>query len=58
MSAPDFVVCLNCETPCYSFDWKEGQIIEALCEICGADDVDDFLTDEALEALVGSELAD
>lgn len=56
MSGPDYIVCLNCETPCYTFEWKDGQIVEALCEVCGADDVDDFITEEGLEALSAPDL--
>jgi len=51
MAGPDYIVCLECETPCYTFEWKEGKIVEALCELCGADDTDDFITEEGLEAL-------
>jgi hypothetical protein len=55
VSAPDYIVCLNCETPCYTFEWKDGKIVEALCEMCGADDVDEFITEEGLEALASPE---
>lgn len=51
MAAPDYLICLNCETPCYSFEWQEGGVSEALCLACATDDPDDFITEEALEAL-------
>lgn len=51
MAGPDYIICLNCETPCYTFEWEDGKIIEALCEMCGADDLDDFITEDGLEAL-------
>lgn len=52
MSAPDYLICLSCETPCYTFDWKDGEIVEALCLACGADDLDDFITEEGMDALI------
>src|SRR4028118_2093881 len=35
MASPDFVICLECETPCYMFEWTDGQLTEALCGACG-----------------------
>jgi translation initiation factor 2 beta subunit (eIF-2beta)/eIF-5 len=49
MSGPDYVICLNCETPCYVFEWDEGKILEAMCEVCGNDDPEQFVTAEELE---------
>jgi hypothetical protein len=51
VAAPEFVVCLECETPCYDFEWEDGVIREILCEICGEDDPDQFATSEELEAM-------
>lgn len=51
MSAPEFLICLNCETPCYTFEYKEGVVTEAMCVMCGADDVDEFATEEDMDAL-------
>lgn len=53
MSAPEYLVCLNCESPCYVFEWKEGEITEALCEVCGNDDLDEFLSPTELDELTG-----
>jgi translation initiation factor 2 beta subunit (eIF-2beta)/eIF-5 len=50
MSAPDFVICLVCDSPCYTFEWEE-EVTEALCAVCGNDDPDQFITEEDLEAL-------
>ena len=35
----DFIVCLNCDTPCYFFEYdaKKG-IVSAFCEVCANDD--------------------
>lgn len=53
MAIPDYVICLNCETPCYVFEWKDGTITEAVCEVCGNDDPSEFLTPSELEELSG-----
>lgn len=54
MSAPEYLICLNCETPCYSFEWQDDQLAEALCLICGSDDTDEFVTEEDFEAITSS----
>ena len=48
---PEFLRCINCETPCYTFEWVEGEIKEAFCLACGTEDPDEFMTDEDFEAL-------
>lgn len=52
---PEFLICLDCETPCYTFEWKEGIILEATCMMCGEEDVDTFATEEDFEALSASD---
>lgn len=51
--APDFVICLECETPCYEFEWKEGALKEAICACCGNDEVDQFASEDDIEAMAG-----
>lgn len=51
MSGPDYVICLECETPCYHFEWKDDELVEALCEMCGNEELDQFITEEGWEAL-------
>ena len=51
MSAPDYVVCLDCESPCYVFEWRDGTIREALCTVCGNDDPEEFISPSDLEEL-------
>ena len=46
MSGPEYLICLDCETPCYVFEWHDGEIKEALCEACGNDDPDQFALPE------------
>ena len=50
-SAPAYLVCLECETPCYTFEWEGGQLVEILCLACGNDDTDQFATQDDLDAL-------
>ncbi len=43
MEEVDFVVCLNCDTPCYSFEYEEKRgILSAFCAVCGNDEVKEF----------------
>ena len=55
MPAPEYLICLNCENPCYVFEWKEGELTEALCEACGNDDTEQFATAEEFDALSAPE---
>jgi hypothetical protein len=48
---PDYVICLECETPVYIFEWKDGSVTEALCELCGNDDIAQFATEDDYDAL-------
>jgi hypothetical protein len=50
---PDYLICLECETPCYGFEWRDDKPLEALCLICGNDDLEQFLTEDELETLAG-----
>lgn len=51
MSMPEYLICLNCETPCYVFEWNEEEITEAICEVCGNDEPEQFLTPDDYDAL-------
>lgn len=53
MSQPEYLICLECETPCYTFEWAEGHITEAMCMACGNDGIDQFMTEEDFDALMG-----
>lgn len=48
---PEFIICLECETPCYTFEWKQGRIQEAFCSVCGNEEPDEFVTEEGLDSL-------
>jgi hypothetical protein len=48
---PDYVICLECEAPCYVFEWREDKLIDALCTTCGNDDATQFVTEEEYEEM-------
>jgi translation initiation factor 2 beta subunit (eIF-2beta)/eIF-5 len=48
---PDYLICLECETPTYVFEWKDEKATEAVCETCGNDDPAQFATEEEYEEL-------
>jgi hypothetical protein len=48
---PDYLLCLECESPCYVFEWKEGVVKEAVCELCGNEDTQNFATEDEYEDL-------
>ena len=54
METPEYVICLNCETPCYTFEWKNGDVYEAMCPACGDDDPDEFMTEEEYDGMLSS----
>jgi hypothetical protein len=47
MSEPDYMICIECETPVYSFEWDEGKgrLRDVLCPVCGNDKVEEFQTE-------------
>ncbi len=52
MSEPEFLICVECESPCYVFDWRDEKVTDAMCEVCGNDDADTFLSQQEYEELV------
>jgi hypothetical protein len=49
MDEPEYLICLQCETPTYQFEFTNGKLASAICNTCGADDVSDFMTESELE---------
>lgn len=43
MASPEYVICLDCETPCYVFEFEDGELTEVLCEVCGNDEPEQFV---------------
>ncbi len=54
MAEPDYLICLDCETPCYVFEWEGGKLQEIVCAVCGNDDPEQFALPEDYEELIGS----
>ena len=50
-ATPEYIICLQCETPCYVFEFEDGKIKEALCQVCGNDDPEAFVLPEEAEDL-------
>ncbi len=48
---PDYLICLECESPCYVFEWEDEEVREATCEVCGNDDPERFLTASEFEEM-------
>ncbi len=51
MAAPDYLICVECETPTYVFEWGEGKVLEALCPVCGNEDPASFLSEDEFEEM-------
>lgn len=49
MDEPEYLICLQCETPTYQFEFANGKLASAVCTICGNDDPTDFMTEAELE---------
>ncbi len=46
MAAPEFLICGECESPVYVFEWDGQRVTEAICSACGNDKLALFSTDE------------
>jgi hypothetical protein len=42
---PDYLICLQCETPTYQVEYVNGKHATVVCNTCGADDPADFMTE-------------
>ena len=51
MSSPDFVICLECESPIYTFEWDGAKVTEAICTTCGNDQPNLFASEEEYEEM-------
>jgi hypothetical protein len=52
LAIPEYLICLNCESPTYVFEWKNDEVVEAYCEVCTSEETDQFLTQEEFDTLV------
>ena len=48
---PDYVICLECESPVYVFEWNDGKLTEAMCTACGNEDPSQFVTESEYEEM-------
>jgi hypothetical protein len=46
---PEYLICLQCDTPTYQFEYVKGKLAQVVCTTCGADDPADFVTEAELE---------
>ncbi len=53
--SPDYLICCDCESPIYTFEWKDGAPKDVLCEVCGNEEDEMFLTEEQFEAYAHSD---
>lgn len=51
MAQPDYLVCLECDSPCYTFEWRNDKAYDLLCESCGNEDPDLFVRPEEVDDL-------
>jgi hypothetical protein len=55
MDEPEYLICLECETPTYQFEFGEnGKLLSVICNTCGNDDVSEFMTENELEEQSGA----
>jgi hypothetical protein len=46
MDTPEYLMCVECDSPVYVFEWDRGRITEAMCTACGNDNPMLFSTEE------------
>ena len=52
---PEYLICLQCETPTYQFEYdSSGKLAAVVCTTCGNDDVSEFMTEAELEESSGA----
>ncbi len=50
---PDYLMCLECGSPCYVFEWEGGRIVEGICPACGNEELPLFVTPAEFEEQTG-----
>ena len=51
MDEPEYLICLQCETPTYQFEFTNGKLTAIVCTTCGNDDLSEFMTESELEEM-------
>lgn len=49
---PDYLICLQCETPTYQFEFASGKVATVMCASCGNDDPTDFVTEAEFDEMI------
>ncbi|MCG6947940.1 MAG: hypothetical protein LJE93_03370 [Acidobacteria bacterium] len=55
MTTPDYIICLECDTPVYTFDWDGSRVTSAICTACGNESLSQFMTEEDYEELASTD---
>ncbi len=50
---PEYLICLQCETPTYQFEFVNGKLATIMCNTCGNDDPTDFMTESEYDEQSG-----
>ena len=50
---PEYLICLQCETPTYQFEFTNGKLSQCVCGTCGNDDISEFMTESEFEEMSG-----
>ncbi len=45
MGEPEYLICLQCDTPTYQFEYAGEKLLSVVCNTCGNDDPSDFMTE-------------
>jgi hypothetical protein len=54
MDEPEYLICLECETPTYQFEFgANGKLLSVICNTCGNDIPSEFMTENELEEQSG-----
>ncbi|HSP34105.1 MAG TPA: hypothetical protein VLU46_07320 [Thermoanaerobaculia bacterium] len=51
MDEPEYLICLQCDTPTYQFEYADGKLTTVVCNVCGNDDPTDFMTEAEYDEL-------
>jgi hypothetical protein len=53
MDEPEYLICIQCETPTYQFEFTNGKLSSIICNTCGNDDITEFLSEADWEEQTG-----
>lgn len=54
MDEPEYLICLQCETPTYQFEYVGGKLSTVVCNTCGSDDLSDFVSEAEFDEMTGA----